>query len=142
MSASLYDTFGNEINYRVTQETLEQFLKEATVKFVLPEATSQELFNFVNPESIDATLFDVVKGKLINLGFSEPNAKSLSSVLVKIANDQGISPMRYFDDPDTALKLTVDTYNALNFLRPPGNRVGLAVKKVNAKSRVSNLIKP
>ena len=142
MSANLYDTFGNETNYRVTKATLEQYLNEATIKFVLPEATSQSLFEFVQPESIDMTLYEVVKTKLESLGFQEPNAKAMASVLIKISKDAGISPLVYFEDSDTALKLAADTYNALNFIRPPGNRIGLKLKVFNSKSRLSSLIKP
>lgn len=142
MSTSLYDTFGNEINVRVTQETLDQYLKDATIKFVLPEATSQLLFDFVQPDSIDASLYEVVKTKLENLGFREANAKAMSSVLLKIAKDKGISPLVYFEDSDTALKLATDTYSALNLIRPSGNRIGLKLKVNNAKSRASGLIKP
>lgn len=142
MSTSLYDTFGNEINVRVTQETLDQYLKEATIKFVLPEATSQLLFDFVQPKSIDASLYEVVKTRLENLGFEEPNAKAMSSVLLKVAKDQNISPLAYFEDSTTALKLATDTYNALNLIRPAGNRIGLKLKTLNAKSRVNTLIRP
>ena len=142
MSASLYDTFGNEINYRITQETLEQYLKDSTIDFVLPEATSELLSDLAPQESIDKPLFDAVKSKLIKAGFKEASATAMASILLPVAEQQGVSPLDFFQSGDTALKLAVDTYSALNVLRPPGNRIGLAAKRKNAKTRLRQLIKP
>lgn len=142
MSASLYDTFGNEINYRITQETLEQYLKDSTIDFVLPEATSELLSELAPQESIDKPLFDAVKSKLIKAGFKEASATAMASILLPVAEQQGVSPLDFFQGGDTALKLAVDTYSALNVLRPPGNRIGLAAKRKNAKTRLRQLIKP
>jgi len=141
-STSLYNTFGNEVNYRITQQTIEQYLKDATIKFVLPEATSELLADLAPQQSIDKPLFEAVKSKLINLGFREANAKTLASVLLPVASQQGVNPMDYFQDSELALKLAIDTYKAINVLRPAGNRIGLAPKVSNIKSRVRTLIRP
>lgn len=142
MSASLYDTFGNEIGQRITQQTLEQYLEDATIKFVLPEASSEILSALSVKESANRPLYDAVKSRLIQLGFKEPNAKALASVLLPVAAEQGINPLDYFQDSKAALKLANDTYDAINFLRPPGNRIGLRAKTVNVKSRIQKLIQP
>lgn len=142
MSANLYDTFGNEVEYKITQDTMVQYLKDATIKFVLPEASSEIVGGLVKPESVNPVELDMVKSKLISLGFGEPNALALSAVLVKLAKDQGISPLDYFKDSSLSLKLAIDTYKTINMLRPPGNRIGLAKKKTNSKSRYKSLIKP
>lgn len=141
-SASLYDTFGNEIGQRITQQTIDQYLKDATVKFVLPEATSEILSALSVPESADRPLFEAVKGKLIALGYKEPNAKALASVLLPVADQQGVNPLDFFNDSEAALKLANDTYEAINILRPPGNRIGIVLRQANVRSRVYKLIKP
>ena len=43
MSSSLYNTFGNELRYDVLQSTLAVFLENATIKFPLPQASSEIL---------------------------------------------------------------------------------------------------
>ena len=40
VSANIYDTFGNEIKYGVTQDKLLNFIKNSTVNFPLPEASA------------------------------------------------------------------------------------------------------
>lgn len=119
MSTSLYDTFGNEVGTRINQQTIERYLKDATVKFVLPEATSEILSELnLGGESINKPLFDAVFSNLVSLGFSDPNARAMASVLLPVAQQQGVNPLDYFKDSDVALKLAVDTYNAINILRP------------------------
>jgi hypothetical protein len=143
MSTSLYNTFGNEVSTRINQQTIERYLKDATIKFVLPEATSSLLADLgTGDNSVDKPLRDAVISKLENLGFAPANAKAMASVLLPVAKQQGVSPLDYFDNSDAALKLAVDTYNALNILRPPGNRIGLTtVKQVNRTS-VQQLLRP
>lgn len=142
MSTNLYNTFGNELEFKITQDTLVQYLKNSTIPFVLPEASSEILGNLVPPESVNPVDLDIVKAKLTSLGFKEPNALALSAVLVQVAKDQGINPLEFFEDEQQALKLAIDTYKTINFLRPPGNRIGLASAKSNTKSKFSSLIKP
>ena len=43
MSTSLYTTFGNEVKYEIRNDTLVAFLENATIKFPLPEASSEIL---------------------------------------------------------------------------------------------------
>ena len=79
MSTSLYDTFGNEVGTRINQQTIERYLKDATVKFVLPEATSEILSELnLGGESINKPLFDAVFSNLVSLGFSDPNARAMA----------------------------------------------------------------
>ena len=43
MSTSLYDTFGNTTSYEMVNGTLVAYLESATIKFPLPEASSELL---------------------------------------------------------------------------------------------------
>lgn len=141
-SVNLYDTFGNEARYAITQDTLIQYLENATIKFVLPEASSELLGNLVNPETVNPIDLDLVSAKLQQLGFGEANAKALSSVLITVAKDQGIDPLVYFKESRESLKLAIDTYKTINMLRPPGNRIGLVSQFSNNNSRYKTLIQP
>ena len=143
VSANLYDTFGNEVKYGVTQDKLYNYLKNSTIQFPLPEASAFILQSFLNPaETIDPTLLDQVYTKLVKIGYAEPAAKAMGSVLIKVAKQQGVNPLQYFDDNKAQLKLAVDSYEAMNALRPAGNRVGLATPVNNQKSRQAPFIKP
>ena len=142
MSASIYDTFGNEINTRVTQAKLDRYLKDATIKFALPEAASELLADLAPQQSIDRPLYEAVKSKLLNIGFKQANATAMASILLPVAEQQGVSPLDFFDDSAAALNLAIDTYAALNVLRPPGNRIGLSARTSNKKSKVRKLIQP
>ena len=143
VSASLYDTFGNEIKYSVTQDKLYNFLKNSTINFPLPEASTEILQNFLDPaDSIDPTLLDQVYTQLIRIGFGEANAKAMGSVLIKVSKQQGISPLEYFSMNENTLKLAVDSYAAMNAIRPAGNRIGLNTPLNNQKSRQAPFIKP
>ena len=143
MSTSLYDTFGNEVGTRINQQTIERYLKDATVKFVLPEATSEILSELnLGGESINKPLFDAVFSNLVSLGFSDPNARAMASVLLPVAQEQGVNPLDYFKDSDVALKLAVDTYNAINILRPPGSRIGLMAVQKPKRKGVQQLVRP
>ena len=50
-SKSLYETFGNEVNYEVRRGKLVQFLKNNTINFPLPEASIDILVNMVPQDS-------------------------------------------------------------------------------------------
>lgn len=143
VSANIYDTFGNEIKYGVTQDKLLNFLKNSTIDFPLPEASAFILQSFLNPaDTVDPVMLDQVFTKLVALGYAEPAAKAMGSILIKVAKQQGVSPLQYFDDNKAKLKLAVDSYEAMNALRPAGNRVGLATPIDNSVSRPAQLIKP
>jgi hypothetical protein len=143
VSANIYDTFGNEVKYGVTQDKLYNFLKNSTTEFPLPEASAFILQSFLDPaDTVDPVMLDQVYTKLVSIGYAEPAAKAMGSVLIKVAKSQGISPLQYFDDNQAQLKLAVDSYEAMNALRPIGNRVGLTVPINNQKSRQAPLIKP
>ena len=143
VSANIYDTFGNEIKYGVTQDKLVNYLKNSSIQFPLPEASAFILKGFLNPaDSVDPVMLDQVYTKLVDIGYAEPAARAMGSILIKVAKQQGVSPLQYFDDNKAQLKLAVDSYEAMNALRPAGNRVGLSTPLNNQKSRQSPFIKP
>lgn len=141
-SSNLYNTFGNELKYRITQGTLEAYLENATIKFPLPEASSSILGELASIDSVNPQELDAVRGELERIGFAQANARAMAAVLIQVAQSQGVSPMTYFDINAASLKLAIDTYDTINLLRPPGNRIGLTAAKDNQKSRVANLIQP
>lgn len=143
-SKSLYETFGNEIQYTISEGTLRAYLENSTVDFVLPEPVSDLLAGFISFEgSIDGALLDQVETKLISRGFKKAKAKTMATVLLKVAEEEGINPLTYFEDPQHALKLTQDSYDAINQLRPSGNRIGLTTSINNSKNqKLSGLIQP
>ncbi len=143
VSANIYDTFGNEIKYSVTQNKLVNFLENATVQFPLPEASAFILQSFLDPaDTVDPVMLDQVYTKLVSIGYGEPAAKAMGTVLIKVAKQQGVSPLQYFDDNQAQLKLAIDSYEAMNALKPAGNRVGLNSPINNQKSRQAPFIKP
>ena len=143
VSANIYDTFGNEIKFSVTQNKLVNFLENATVQFPLPEASAFILQGFLDPsDTVDPVVLDQVFTKLISIGYGEAAAKAMGTVLIKVAKQQGVSPLQYFDDNKAQLKLAIDSYEAMNALRPAGNRVGLNTPINNQKSRQAPFIKP
>lgn len=143
VSANIYDTFGNEIKYGVTQDKLLNFLKNSTIDFPLPEASAFILQQFLNPaDTVDPVMLDQVYTKLVKIGYAEPAAKAMGTILIKVAKQQGVSPLQYFDDNKAQLKLAVDSYEAMNALRPAGNRVGLTTPINNQNSKQAPFIKP
>jgi len=144
MSSSIYDTFGNEKSYKLTGDTLVAYLKDATIKFPLPEASSEILGQLAQPQgkSYDPAKVAMINSKLVKAGYSKPNADAMTSVLMEVAYTQGIDPLEYFDVTGNTLNLTVDAYTAMNNLRPAGSRVGLISPIVNSNTRASALIKP
>lgn len=143
MSATLYDTFGNEINYRIFQNTLVAYIDNATIKFPLPEASSTLLEAISNTENINPVELDLIQTKLEAIGFGKPAAKTMASVMIQVAQDQGVNPLTYFDDNLNSLKFTVDAYKTINLLRPSGNKIGLAKVVNNQDNKTYNkFIKP
>jgi len=144
MSTSLYNTFGNATKYDIIDGALHAFLDSATVKFPLPEASSELLATLTQAsnKTFDPAKTSMVESKLQKAGFKKPAAKAMTEVLLTVADAQGIDPLDYFDVNENSLNLTVDAYNAMNSLRPIGSRVGIAVPTVNSKSRVAGLIQP
>lgn len=146
MSSSLYTTFGNEVKYEVKNNILVAYVNDATVKFPLPEATSEMLANLTVAEDtpLDPQTLSVIETKLVSVGFNKTNASSMAKVLVQVAKVQGVHPTSYFDMNSNTLNLTVDAYNALNAVRPAGNKVDLKLSttSLNKKSKVANIIKP
>lgn len=143
-SQSLYETFGNSKDYTVLNEVLTIFLKNSTVDFPLPQASAEILGNF-QPDEVDkkinGPLLEQIKLRLESSGFSDANANALSFVLLKVAENQGIHPFEFFELSTNTLKITKDAYDAINALRPVGNRVNLVIPVKNSKSKVSKLIK-
>lgn len=142
-SINLYDTFGNELSYEVAQNTLKQYLADSTVNFPLPEASAAILENLLSSsDKINPTELEMIKSNLISIGYGEPAANTMAQLLIKIGLQQGVAPLSYFEQGPEALKFTIDAYEAMNALRPSGNRVGYTTPVVNAKSRYGKLIKP
>jgi hypothetical protein len=142
-SSSLYDTFGNELRYDVLKSTLTTFLENATIKFPLPQASSEILGNLEENslDKINPEVLTQVKTRLQRIGFKEANANALSIVLIKVAESLGTSPMEFFSINENTLKITKDAYDAINAMRPKGNRINLVVPKTNSKSPANKLIK-
>lgn len=143
-SVSLYNTFGNEVKYQVVKDTLVAYLENATVKFPLPEASSEILATLLNDHAVtvNPNELDQVQQRLVRAGFEQANAAALAQVLIQVAAAQGVSPMSYFSVNDAALKLTIDTYQTINALRPMGNRINLVMPKRNSASVYKDFIKP
>ena len=144
MSSSLYDRFGNTVEYKVVKDTLVAYLKDATIEFPLPEASSellaeltQDIKKTFNPDKVN-----MIHSKLEKAGFKKPAARAMTDVLMKVADAQGVDPLEYFKVNENTLNLTIDAYNAMNQMRPAGSRVGIAVPTVNSKSKVADLIQP
>jgi hypothetical protein len=143
-STSLYDTFGNEVKYQQFQGTLVAYLENATVKFPLPEASTDILSKlFTNKDDpINPTLLEQVQQRLIKSGFKEANAKAMADVLIRVATVERVNVMDYFEVNDNSLKLTVDTYEAINAMRPVGNRINLVRPLNNSATKFRQLIQP
>jgi len=143
-STSLYDTFGNETKYKFSEGVLIAYLENATVKFPLPEASTEILSTlFEGKDSpINPTLLEQVEQRLIKSGFKEANAKAMANVLIRVAAAERINVMDYFEVNTNSLKLTVDTYKTINALRPQGNRINLVSPLNNSKTKFKDLIKP
>jgi hypothetical protein len=143
-SISLYNTFGNEVKYQLVKDTLVAYLENATIKFPLPEASAEILSTLLNNKQavINSDLLDQVEQRLIKTGFGAANARALAQVLIQVAEVQGVSVMNYFSVNDNSLKLTIDTYQTINALRPVGNRINLVLPKKNSSSKYRTLIKP
>jgi len=143
MSTSLYETFGSEINYKFTAGKLEAYLENASVKFPLPEASSKILADLakVKDVAIDPQKLDVIKTKLVAIGFGVSNANAMAKVLIQIAKVQNVDPTAYFDMNADTLKLSVDAFEAMNAVRPAGNKVDIKESLENSRSKVAKLIK-
>ena len=143
-SVNLYDTFGNEVKYQVTQNTLVAYLENATVKFPIPEASTDILSKLFEDKDdpINPTLLEQVEQRLVKSGFKNANAKAMANVLIRVAAQQRVNPMDYFSVNDSSLKLAIDTYQTINALRPVGNRINLVRPLNNSATRFKDLIQP
>lgn len=144
MSSSLYNTFGNTVDYRIAGGKLVAYLEEATIRFPLPEAGTDILATLTDEKNPirDFVKLDIIQVKLEKQGYKKANARALAPVLVQVAQAQGIDPLDFFDVNQNSLNLTVDAYNAINTMRPAGSRVGIATSIKNQRSPATKLIKP
>ena len=94
----------------------------------------------VQPSIINPVELDTVTTRLESIGFAPPKAKTMASILIQVAQTEGIGPHDYFTPGEQSLKLTVDTYEVMNTLRPSGNKVGLVAPISNSKSRFKSQI--
>ena len=142
-SASLYDTFGNTTSYEMVNGTLVAYLESATIKFPLPEASSELLATLTNTnKTYNPALVAMVESKLQKTGFKKSAARAMTDVLMAVSSASNVDPLEYFDVNENSLNLTVDAYNAMNSLRPAGSRIGIAVPTANSKTKVAGLIQP
>lgn len=141
-SVSMYDTFGNEVKYRINAGVVEAYLENSTIKFPLPEASSDILGGLVVKSKLNPELVELVKAKLISIGFMDAKATVMSQILTQVAENQGVHPFEYFDNTAAAVKLTQDGYDTMNKLRPKGNRVSIRSEIKNNKSRYKDTIQP
>tara|TARA_B110000305_G_C19193100_1_gene517549 strand:+ start:286 stop:720 length:435 start_codon:yes stop_codon:yes gene_type:complete len=144
MSSSLYDTFGNVTKYDLVEGSLVAYLESATIKFPLPEASSELLATLTTKvnKTYNPDKLNMIESKLQKIGFKKASARAMTDVLMVVADAQNIDPLEYFNVNENTLNLTVDAYSAMNSLRPVGSRVGLAVSTVNSKTKAAGLIQP
>ena len=143
MSASLYDTFGNERSYDLRRGILTAYIEDATIDFPLPQASSELLERFSDPiNTMNQQHLDMIKSKLEKIGFKKANAKALAPVLITVAKELNTDVLEFFEDSNSALELTTDAYKAINVQRPAGSRINVSAPTVNSKSKVASLIKP
>ena len=143
MSASLYDTFGNEISYDLRRGILTAYIEDATIDFPLPQASAELLERFSDPiNTMNQQHLDMIKSKLEKIGFKKANAKALAPVLITVAKELKTDVLEFFEDSNSALELTTDAYKAINVQRPAGSRINVSAPTVNSKSKVASLIKP
>lgn len=143
MSASLYDTFGNEISYDLRRGILTAYIEDATIDFPLPQASAELLERFSDPiNTMNQQHLDMIKNKLEKIGFKKANAKALAPVLITVAKELNTDVLEFFEDSNSALELTTDAYKAINVQRPAGSRINVSAPTVNSKSKVASLIKP
>ena len=143
MSASLYDTFGNEISYDLRRGILTAYIEDATIDFPLPQASAELLERFSDPiNTMNQQHLDMIKSKLEKIGFKKANAKALAPVLITVAKELNTDVLEFFEDSNSALELTTDAYKAINVQRPAASRINVSAPTVNSKSKVASLIKP
>ena len=143
MSASLYDTFGNEISYDLRRGILTAYIEDATIDFPLPQASAELLERFSDPiNTMNQQHLDMIKSKLEKIGFKKANAKALAPVFITVAKELNTDVLEFFEDSNSALELTTDAYKAINVQRPAGSRINVSAPTVNSKSKVASLIKP
>ena len=65
----------------------------------------------------------------------------MAKVLIQIANVQKLDPTAYFDMNADTLKLSVDAFEAMNAVRPAGNKVDIKESIDNSRSKIAKLIK-
>jgi hypothetical protein len=143
-SSSLYETFGNEVKYQISQNTLIAYLENATVKFPIPEASTDILSKLFQDKDdpINPVLLEQIQQRLIKSGFKEANARAMADILIRVAAVERVNVMDYFEVNNNSLKLTVDTYEAINAMRPVGNRINLVRPLNNSATKFRQLIQP
>jgi hypothetical protein len=143
-SSSLYETFGNEVKYQISQNTLIAYLENATVKFPIPEASTDILSKLFQDKDdpINPVLLEQIQQRLIKSGFKEANARAMADILIRVAAVERVNVMDYFEVNNNSLKLTVDTYEAINAMRPVGNRINLVRPLNNSATIFRQLIQP
>ena len=66
----------------------------------------------------------------------------MADILIRVAAVERVNVMDYFEVNNNSLKLTVDTYEAINAMRPVGNRINLVRPLNNSATKFRQLIQP
>lgn len=143
-SASMFETFGNAVSYKMKGDTLVAYIENSTIKFPLPEAGSQ-ILSVLNQRDYrikDKARLDMVHARLIKAGYKTASANTFAPIIMQVAEAQNIDPLEYFDIGKNTIDFTIDAYNAINKLRPAGNRIGIASDTKNSTTPARKLIKP
>lgn len=141
---SLYETFGNEVDFEIRKDKIVKFIENSTINFPLPEASVEILTQMLSQDTsgINSDTYNIVYNRLTDIGFNDATGKTLAVALIKIAKEQGVHPITYFELNEDSIKLAENTYKAINKLRPKGNLVGVTVTKTNKQSKIANVIRP
>jgi len=141
---SLYETFGNEVDYEIRKSKIVKFLEDSTINFPIPEASVEILANMLGQENdgINTDTYNIVYNRLTDIGFNKTTAKTLAVALIKISKQQGVHPISYFELNEESIKLAENTYRAINKIRPKGNLIGITVSQSNKKSKIAKSIRP
>ena len=109
-SSSLYETFGNEVKYQISQNTLIAYLENATVKFPIPEASTDILSKLFQDKDdpINPVLLEQIQQRLIKSGFKEANARAMADILIRVAAVERVNVMDYFEVNNNSLKLSFE----------------------------------
>lgn len=95
------------------------------------------------PGAVNPTLFYTVKSFFNKTGSSDETASTLSLLLIDSAKILNVSPMALLDELQYRddLLLSLESYAAINFYRPPSEKQNILQQNTNTKSfRKRNIV--